>query len=220
MLHGRARATLFVSMAGAFAIIASSLPERGGTDADFLVSEWVDGRYTDTGSIIATWISWLGDTAMSGLLAAAVVMLLYRRRPGAAATVVVATLGAMLLDTVLKPIFHRERPETAIEILAGPTYSFPSGHAMASIVGYGVLAWFRLDYEQRPWKRRVILIVSGLMIAAVGCSRLYLGVHYLSDVAGGFLAGALWLMVCMEVYHRVTRRVRRSPPVPGARLPR
>jgi undecaprenyl-diphosphatase len=196
------------------------IPERGGTQADVLVADWIATRATDQGAVIATWISWLGDTAMSGLLAAAVVILLYRRQPAAAATVVVATLGAMMLDTVLKPIFHRHRPEYAVEILAGPTYSFPSGHATASLVGYGVLAWFRVGYERRVWKRRIIFLTSALMIVAVGCSRLYLGVHYLSDVLGGFLAGAVWLLACMEGYRLVSSRrtlstERRETPPPA-----
>jgi undecaprenyl-diphosphatase len=196
-------------LASLFAAIALALPDRGGTALDVLASDWLQTRATDAGSIVFTWISWLGDTALPGLLLAAVIILVYRRRKTAAATVVIASVGAPLLDAVLKRIFQRGRPEEAIEFITGMTWSFPSGHAMSSLVGYSVVAYFRLEREEDPHRRRVIVLSTGLIILAVGFSRLYLGVHFLSDIAGGWLAGAVWLLACLEVY-RFTLRARTS----------
>ena len=194
------RGRLAVVLLSCFAAIAIALPARGGTAIDVLASEWLQSRASDRGTIVFTWISWLGDTALPGLLLAAVGILLYRRRWTAATTVVVASVGAPLLDAVLKRVFQRGRPEDAIEFITGMTWSFPSGHAMSSLVGYSVVAYFRLEREEDPHRRRVIVLSTCLVILAVGFSRLYLGVHFLSDIAGGWLAGAVWLLACLEVY--------------------
>jgi membrane-associated phospholipid phosphatase len=200
-LRGRRRLILVALLLGAFAAIALALPDKGGMALDIVVANWLRDHSTDAGDTIFTWVSWLGDTALSGLLCAAVVILVHRRRWNAAATVALATLGGMLLDIALKRIFHRGRPEYAIEFITGLTWSFPSGHAMASLVGFGIVAYFRRERERSARRRLWILVTTCLVVAAVGFSRLYLGVHYLSDVVGGFLAGAVWLLACLEVYH-------------------
>lgn len=203
-LDARGRGILAGVLVSSFAAIAIALPARGGTALDVLASEWLQTRATDAGSILFTWVSWLGDTALPGLVLAAVIILIYRRRWTAAATVVIASIGAPLIDAVLKRVFQRGRPEDAIEFITGTTWSFPSGHAMSSLVGYSVVAYFRLEREEHPHRRRGIVIATCLIIAAVGFSRLYLGVHFLSDIAGGWLAGGVWLLACLEVY-RFTR---------------
>lgn len=174
---------------------------------DVGVATWLERHATDYGAFVFTWISWLGDTALSGLLVAAVVMLAYRRRWIAAATVTVASLGAPLINVELKQLFHRGRPDYAIEFLAGTTWSFPSGHAMSSFVGFGIVAYFRYKHERDERRRALIVLATCLIIAAVGVSRLYLGVHYLTDVIGGYLAGAVWLLACIEAYRFAYGRI-------------
>lgn len=208
-LHGFGRVILAALLLSAFAAIAVALPARGGTGLDVVVSEWLQARATDGGGIIFTWISWLGDTALTGLLLAAVLILVYRRRWTAAAAVVITSIAAPFIDVALKQVFQRGRPDHAIEFITGTTWSFPSGHAMSSLVGYGVVAYFRLERERDPHRRSLIIVATCLIVTAVGFSRLYLGVHYLSDVAGGWLAGAVWLLVCIEGYHLATRRFAR-----------
>ncbi len=209
-LDGRARLAIAAALLAAFAAIAHALPATGGMRADVTVANWMLAHVTERGAVVATWVSWLGDTALSGLLATAVVLLFLHRYPASAVTVALTTIGGMLLVTWLKPIFHRPRPDYAVELLAGSSWSFPSGHSMASIVGYGIVAYFRIGLERRRWRRRVIFATVCLMILLVGYSRLYLGVHYFSDVIGGFVAGALWLLACIEVHrlvaaHRASR---------------
>ena len=204
--HGRRRSILVALLLGAFAAIAVALPAKGGMALDVAAANWLEALHTDFAEIGFTWISWLGDTALAGLLLAAVVILLYRGRRIAAATVTLASIGAPLIDIALKPIFHRGRPDYAIELITGPTWSFPSGHAMSSLVGFGIVAYFRLEHERDPRRRLLILVSTCLVVGAVGFSRLYLGVHYLSDVAGGWLAGAVWLVACIEGYHFASLR--------------
>ena len=205
-LYGRGRVILAALLLGAFGAIAVALPERGGTGLDVLASEWLQARTTDAGAILFTWISWLGDTALTGLVIAAVLVLAHRRRFTAATTVAFASICAPFIDVALKQVFQRGRPDHAIAIITGTTWSFPSGHAMSSLVGYGVVAYFRAERESDPRRRLIIVVATCLIVAGVGFSRLYLGVHYLSDVAGGWLAGAVWLLACIEGYHVALRR--------------
>jgi undecaprenyl-diphosphatase len=108
---------------------------------------------------------------------------------------VVAFFGAEVVNGVLKLAFHRPRPELAFLHLE--TYSFPSGHSTAVTAAFGALA-FLLWPAMRSPRRRVALVAAAVcLIALVGFSRLYLGVHYLSDVLGGFALGATWLSLCL-----------------------
>jgi membrane-associated phospholipid phosphatase len=105
--------------------------------------------------------------------------------------------GSALLNLVLKIIFHRTRPVFPQAFLVDTGYSFPSGHTMISLAFYGVIAYIALTYiKGRSWK--VLTVVGALVISVViGFSRLYLGVHYLTDVLAGWAAGGLWLAVCI-----------------------
>jgi undecaprenyl-diphosphatase len=98
---------------------------------------------------------------------------------------------------VLKNIFQRSRPTIPGAYMVETGFSFPSGHSMISLVFYGVIAYLALSYvKSKKWKVFVTVII--LMICAlIGFSRLYLGVHFLTDVLAGWAAGGLWLAVCI-----------------------
>ncbi len=109
----------------------------------------------------------------------------------------VVLAGAELLNLVLKLSFHRPRPEYAFVNLE--TYSFPSGHAMISTAAYGAfayLAWSRLRTRQA---RLALVAGTAVLVALICFSRLYLGVHYLSDVLAGAAGGAFWLAVSIAL---------------------
>jgi undecaprenyl-diphosphatase len=98
----------------------------------------------------------------------------------------VTTLSAEAASQILKPIFHRHRPEPFFGIHAPTTYSFPSGHAFIGVVYYTMLA--------AAISRRALIRVAGILVGVViGLSRIYLGVHFPSDVAAGFALGVFWL---------------------------
>jgi membrane-associated phospholipid phosphatase len=104
------------------------------------------------------------------------------------------TLAAFLLDNVLKLLFHHPRPTVAM-IALPDSFSFPSGHAMAASALYVTLALIAAGGERRTGPRQ-LLIASGVAVALlVAWSRVYLGVHYLSDVIGGMLIGSAGAIV-------------------------
>ncbi|MDP9263486.1 MAG: phosphatase PAP2 family protein, partial [Acidobacteriota bacterium] len=109
-----------------------------------------------------------------------------------------AMAGAGVLDAVLKHIVQRPRPPQAATFLHRDSFSFPSGHAMISLVAYGMLAYLLvLFWGSRRGRRVAIIAVAAALALAIGFSRLYLGVHYFSDVIGGYAGGLLWLSACV-----------------------
>jgi undecaprenyl-diphosphatase len=137
-------------------------------------------------------LSFMGATGMMAILVAAVVLFLVKRWHRALGWLALTMLGATALDFALKYGFHRARPVPFF----GPvphTYSFPSGHALFSFCFYGVMAGL-INARVRPrWLRIAVWCAAAVMVLGIGLSRIYLGVHYPSDVIAGYLAGAIWV---------------------------
>lgn len=169
------------------------------TQFDITLLQWFHAHNTATGLRIFRTISFLGSPLVMTCLALLVAMILALRRSwfllaGWAA----AFGGAGVLDTLLKHIIRRPRPVYAANILQNYSFSFPSGHAMGSLVGYGMLAYVLVSFWAEGLKSRVLVVLSTcVLVLAIGLSRLYLGVHYFSDVVGGYAAGILWLATCI-----------------------
>lgn len=102
-------------------------------------------------------------------------------------------VGGKILNTLLKVIFERQRPSVVEWVTQVHSASFPSGHAMSSMVVYGSIAYLVARLEPAPRLRRTIWATAAVLILAIGVSRMYLGVHYPSDVIAGFVAGFAWL---------------------------
>jgi undecaprenyl-diphosphatase len=140
-------------------------------------------------------VTWLGSSGVLWtLIGMAVVLLAIRRRWRLAIYLLVTGAGALTLDPVIKALVGRLRPVVAHPVAYGNGYSFPSGHALGSIVCYGALFLVFLPATRGTW-RRVFIAVIVTLIAAIGLSRLLLGVHYLSDVLGAWALGITWLGV-------------------------
>jgi hypothetical protein len=120
-------------------------------------------------------------------------MMLRGRRKHDAWTVVVSTGGAMAINTILKNIFRRQRPqELARRIKLPSSHSFPSGHSLLSATTYPIVVHHLVEHESLP-VQALAHSAAGLVVLSVGFSRVYFGVHFPSDVLGGFAAGFAWL---------------------------
>lgn len=111
--------------------------------------------------------------------------------------------GGMLVSRSLKVLFSRARPDEALHATVASGYSFPSGHAMMSAVVFLTLAVLAARLTPHTVLRVYAVLVAGLMTALVGLSRIYLGVHWASDVAAGWTAGAAWALMCWLVADRL-----------------
>ncbi len=112
------------------------------------------------------------------------------RRPGIAMALNLA--GAVAINQVLKFLIHRPRPE-GFRLIDETGYSFPSGHSMVAMAFYGFLVYLIWHYEKDYVKRWIWCCCLSLTIVGIGVSRVYLGVHYASDVLAGFLISLAWL---------------------------
>ena len=121
-------------------------------------------------------------------------VLAWRRRWLYLGTWITAVAGSAALNHLLKGLFARPRPFFEHPLLVETSYSFPSGHAMESFVAYGMLAYLAVLLWLRSWETRVAVICgAALVVVLIGFSRMYLGVHYFSDVIAGYAAGGVWL---------------------------
>ena len=143
--------------------------------------------------LVLGFISRVGSTAvMAWLVAIASLLLIVRRRYRLAGYLIVTGAGALILDPALKLAVGRLRPVVAHPVATGGGDSFPSGHALGSIVVYGALLLVFLPALAKPW-RRTVTIALAVLVGLIGFSRLALGVHYLSDVLGAWALGVAWL---------------------------
>jgi undecaprenyl-diphosphatase len=190
-------AALFMASVFAFAHIAEDFltgDPLAVWDVHFAV--WLHNHATG-GLVTAFELITLAGNAvvLSALVLSVGLVLLRRGAVNDAVLLVMAFFGAEVVNGAMKLAFHRPRPELAF--LKLDTYSFPSGHSAAATAAFGALA-FLVWPAARTAKRRVALVAAAVcVISLVGFSRLYLGVHYLSDVLGGFALGAAWLSLCL-----------------------
>jgi undecaprenyl-diphosphatase len=133
-------------------------------------------------------------------LLAVAVFLFYRRGWRlSAALLAVSTGGSIVLTTVLKGVFQRARPELFDSGYQASFYSFPSGHATVAVGFYGMLTVI-LAYRLQGFARWVVAACGVLVVLLIGFSRLYLGVHYPTDILAGYLSALLWLVCVGGVY--------------------
>jgi len=194
-----------VVVAGALWLFASLLDAV--LDNAFLVrfdkfaDRMIHAQTTPAGLAFFNFMSRVGSpVAMTILAIVGGIYLLARRWPTLFVTWVAAFAGGGLLERLLKAVVHRTRPPYGTQYLTGNSFSFPSGHAMASIIGCGMLVYLLFVSRQLGRGGHAVAIgAAAIFVMLVGASRIYLGVHYPSDVLGGWAAGAAWLAICISV---------------------
>jgi len=141
-------------------------------------------------------ISFLGSTLFLTAATIMVVAWFALRKWGREAKLFAITMiGASILNTTLKLVFQRPRPAPFFNLTAPETYSFPSGHALASCCFFAGLAAILSGRIKSRRARTLIWIAAGTMFLLIGLSRIYLGVHYTTDVIAGFAAALIWILV-------------------------
>jgi undecaprenyl-diphosphatase len=170
---------------------------------DTMLLELLISMREPVGIFFFSTITHLADTTVVILVLLVASLLLLLKNKRYAVGLVVATLGAKISEMLIKIIVERARP-LDVGLLQLDTYSFPSGHATAAMALYGFFAY--VLWQVYPKWRVVVLAVSTLIIGGVGISRIYLGVHYPSDVLGGYLLGLLWIFIATRIVHTMQNR--------------
>jgi membrane-associated phospholipid phosphatase len=191
---------------GAAAAVTSAFVGVGPAAVDQMVlGEAVEARSgpLTTAAIAVTQI---GSTAAMGVLAVlAALVLLRRSRPFDAVFVVGNAAGASLLFSGIKRVLDRDRPPEVDRLVGAANESLPSGHATMAVAVIGslvVLLWAGRSASARA----AMVAAATLWVVAVGLTRIYLGVHWFSDVVAGWLVGGAWLALCATIWAAMARR--------------
>lgn len=179
---------------------ADGLVENELHEFDSSIITIIDQAESDAMTNVAIFITNMGDavtlTVLTVLLCA---YLLFTRRYALAVFAASANLFGGGVNRLLKAFFERERPSIKVLIEQGG-FSFPSGHAMGSMIMYGSLAIIIVLLVDRLAVSMAFSILVAVIILLIGLSRVYLGVHFPSDIFAGFAAGAAWLTICFSCY--------------------
>lgn len=174
-------------------------------DTDALL--WLHGWANPILDALMLWLTRLGNPyVVVPVVLGSLGVFLWRRWWADAVMLLLSCVGVVVLNQGMKLLFARARPALWPPLIQETTYGFPSGHAMGSLVLYGYLSVV-LAYHF-PTQARWIHASAVLLVVLIGLSRLYLGVHYPTDIAAGYAVGGLWLMVCLQALK--AQRLKRS----------
>lgn len=188
---------------------------RGSTQRfDEAVLTWVELHRTPALDRIALEITALGNFAtLAVLVLTASIFLWLTRHRLSVALLITAVAGGGILNTLLKDIFNRPRPTVVEWGTDVVSQSFPSGHSMAAFIAYAGVAYLGGRLEPTRVLRWTTWALATLLILAIGSSRVYLGVHYPSDVVGGYVAGLGWLAFVVSGLSAIRYYSSRNPKV-------
>jgi undecaprenyl-diphosphatase len=189
--------------ADAFIDIAIALKDHNPIvqGVDSAVQQWIGSRRTPlTSAFFATISMVAGPLGMGALVVTVLAVLMARRRFRLGAYLAITAAGGALLNQLLKFHYLRQRPDLKEALLGATGYAFPSGHAMSGTIILGALAYL-VTRSTRSWRSTSAALAALATTAlAIGISRIYLGVHWTSDVGAGFVAGLLWLAATTTGY--------------------
>ena len=191
-------ATIAIAGTAAFVQLASHVRSGATQTFDENVMRWMGAHRVE-------WIerSLLEITALgTGLVVMMIVViaalfLIATQHRFSAFLLLVASAGGIVLNAVLKSSFDRPRPQLFEWLTEPSSSSFPSGHAMSSAIVYFTVAYLIARLEKRRWMRAITIVSSLLLVLLISVSRLYLGVHYPSDVLAGMVIGLAWAGFCL-----------------------
>ena len=211
-----------VIVAGAllFAELAEQLADAGAAQRigtlDTLLSAAVGSHLNASARQVFAAITHLADTAtLTGLTVVVAALLLAFQHRWLALAYVAAVAGNALLNVTLKNIFERTRPVHDTTRFQADGWSFPSGHSSGAVVAYGMLAYVLVrtwpPVKNQAFGSLAVVLAASALAFTIGCSRIFIQVHYATDVLAGFSSGSMWLAMCL-ISIELTRHYRQRRP--------
>lgn len=177
--------------------LASAVHSHPSLSIDHHILVWIDQRGGSALDLFFRVITTLGEpTAVAGFVVVLALWLYRKGRTTQAILALFAILGSVVLMVALKHYFHRVRPDLWQPLVHELSFSFPSAHAMASITLALLGAYVLWGH---PWRKTMLACMAGYVVV-IGISRLYLGVHYPSDILGGWLVAAAWVLLVISIH--------------------
>jgi undecaprenyl-diphosphatase len=204
-------ALVLAMAAWAFGEIADEVHDGEAlSDVDEPVTAWLLAHAWPPLTAAMLWLTHAhGIAAISLYSALFAAWLAFKRQFWWLLTLLLVVPGGMVVNALMKLAFARARPVLDEPVLELATYSFPSGHTASSTMFYGLLACYLLPLA-RTWRLRAVIVsVAATLVLLVAFSRVYLGVHYLTDVAAAAAEGVAWLALCISGVHALRVRVYR-----------
>lgn len=200
-LHLTIGVLCFIAASWLFAGIAEDVVTADAiTLTDVQVAHWFHAHATPSLTRFMLVVSYLHGTVAIVFYVVLMGLFLARKKNWYWLVTLLATVPVgMLVNVLMKHVFQRARPAFNDPLLTLSTFSFPSGHTAGAALFYGVLATY-LVCRLKSWRWRVAVVaLAAIMVALVGLSRMYLGVHYLSDVLAAAVEGIAWLTLCLTM---------------------
>lgn len=192
------RVLVLVIGIGLFILLARNTSDSSQlAQVDQEIATELHDRATPVVTLMMMLVTLLGYSVLWGIVAFIGAVLVIQRKWIHFVTWIAGCLGSELLNRALKQVFLRSRPIFDDPLHTVSDYSFPSGHAMFAVIGYGLLAYFVSLGTNSLLARIAVWLGALLLMLLIGFSRMYLGVHYLSDVVAGYAMGLVWLDICV-----------------------
>lgn len=207
----------------AFAQIGDYVQDGVTQPFDVAVLQWLGAHHTKLLTSAAVELTYLGTgTVVLMIVCVAALFLWHTEHKHSARILLFAVAGNIALNGMLKLMFHRARPTVFTWQTTAVSSSFPSGHAMSATVCYGVVAYLASRLQSHRISRIATLTAAVILILLICSTRLYLGVHYPSDVIAGIIVGVAWSGFCLAVFetalvlarHRAPHEVAGERPAP------
>lgn len=199
---------LVVAIAGivAFIELASEVREGETQAFDEAVIRWMGEQHSPLLDAAVVEVTALGTgIVVLMIVVVAGLFLTLTGHKGSAILLIVSAAGGLVLNGVLKLGFNRPRPDVIVHAVHTVSSSFPSGHAMSSAIVYGTVAYLAARLHRRRWARWLVMTFAFMVIVLTSASRMYLGVHYPSDVVAGVIIGLSWAAFCMATLEAIQR---------------
>jgi undecaprenyl-diphosphatase len=206
---------LIVAVIGTALFVAlASHVRSGSTQAlDESVIRWLSAHRTSGLDVAMVEVTALGTgIVVMMIVAVAALFLALTQHKYSAILLLASTFGGLVLNEVLKRGFNRPRPTIIVPAVHAVSSSFPSGHAMSAAIVYSTVAYLAARLHKRKWARWLVMTAALSVIAMISFSRLYLGVHYPSDVLAGLVIGFAWAGFCMATLEAIQKFGLRGDP--------
>ncbi len=189
-----------------FAYLAWLVSSHGILAFDTVISQWVYGHRNPALNGVMIAVTYLGNWQTVVTVGADLLVLPQTRRRYGLPYACFAAASTVLYK-IMKTVFARPRPEVAVRLIEESGWSFPSGHSMNCIVCYGILIYLLRRHCQDRRLVNALTILLSLLILSIGCSRVYVGVHYPTDILGGWSLGLAFLLAATLIYEKAETRL-------------